>query len=344
MDTTISVARRLKLVLAIASCLACSIGGQVNASESEPAPEPIFYKNHPETTKWISKMVSQHGFKKAELQSLFQEVERKDKILASIKRPAEKTMTWERYRGIFLKEDRIAGGQAFRETHKEILKKAEVEYGVPPEIITAILGVETLYGERMGTYRVIDALSTLGFDYPRRSKFFQKELTEFLILAREEGADPTALNGSYAGAMGFGQFMPSSYRAYAVDFDKDGQRDIWKNESDAIGSVANYFRRHKWKTGAPIVTKATVKGSAFKSKVNKKLRPYITIGELAKLGVTTDLKLPSTEKVTLMELEGANGLEYWVGLHNFYVITRYNHSRLYGMAVHDLSKAINNTL
>jgi membrane-bound lytic murein transglycosylase B len=214
---------------------------------------------------------------------------------------------------------------------------------VPAEIIVAIIGVETYYGRVAGSYRVIDALSTLAFDYPARSPFFTSELKHYLILARDQGLDPTELKGSYAGAMGFGQFMPSSYREYARDFDGDGIVDIWENPVDAIGSVANYFKQHGWRTGETVVVAADANDDTPEDvfvQSRKDLKPEHTIAEFAAQGVVAREKLDPAALATAMKFELEDGYEYWLGLHNFYVITRYNHSAMYAMSVYQLSQRL----
>lgn len=289
---------------------------------------------------FIDKMVKKHGFNEADLKNIFSQVEIKPSILAAIKRPAE-SKPWYEYRNIFLKERRIKGGVKFWNEHAATLQKAEERYGVPAEIIVAIIGVETRYGKHTGSYRIIDALSTLGFEYPRRSKFFLSELENFLIISREERISPLKLKGSYAGAMGQPQFMPSSFRQYAVDFDGDGHRDLWENTADAIGSVANYFRRHHWQTGEPVVTRATVSKKDYSKILDKGLKPHTTLAKLQKAGVTTDASWPGEAKSALFKLDKSETeQQYWVGLQNFYVISRYNRSALYSLAVHQLSQEI----
>jgi len=223
----------------------------------------------------------------------------------------------------------------------DILGRAAKEFGVEPAIIVAIIGVETRYGSNTGSYRVIDALSTLAFEYPPRSKFFRSELEQFLLLAREEDVDRSSAKGSYAGAMGYGQFIPSSYRAYAVDFSKDGKRDLWNNREDIIGSVANYFRRHGWMKGAPVAAIIDSGSPLADFDVSKNLKPAETsAGDYAAKGVTTQPPLPADLPVSLLQLEQADGPEFWLTGKNFYVITRYNRSPLYAMAVFQLSEAI----
>ena len=208
-------------------------------------------------------------------------------------------------------------------------------------MIVAIIGVETRYGRVTGRHRVVDALMTLAFDYPPRASFFRKELTQFLLLAREEGKNPTSLTGSYAGAMGFGQFIPSSYRNYAVDFDRDGVRDIWQNRTDAIGSVANYFSRHGWRGAAQVTLPVQLKAETEQllDIANQSLKPTHSVAEMAEMGVNVD-GLDPEARVLLLRLLGGDKPEYWLGFDDFYVITRYNHSRLYAMAVYQLGQEI----
>jgi membrane-bound lytic murein transglycosylase B len=271
--------------------------------------------------------------------ALLDQAERKQSILDAISRPAEKTKPWYDYRKIFLTDKRAREGVAFAQQNAETLAKVSDQTGVPASVITAIIGVETFYGRITGSYRVIDALATLAFDYPKRSPFFTRELQNFLVLAYESGKDPLALKGSYAGAMGYGQFMPSSYRAYAVDYDGDGVADIWTNADDAIASVANYFLRHGWQPGAPVIVPANYDGDSSEIFAGG-LKPEKTVGELAEEGFAprsaTDISLVATP----LRLEGSEGYEYWLCLENFYVITRYNHSAMYALSVWQLSQEI----
>jgi membrane-bound lytic murein transglycosylase B len=291
----------------------------------------------------IEELVQEQGFDREELQAVFAAAQRKDSIIKAMSRPAEKTKAWYEYRAIFLTEKRASGGLAFYAKHRDVLHRAEQELGVPAEVIVAIIGVETSYGGNTGSYRVIDALSTLAFDYPKRSRFFTGELKNFLILTRDQGLDPLALKGSYAGAMGYGQFMPSSYLSYAIDFDGDGLIDIWNNPVDAIGSVANYFNRHGWKTGEPVVFTAQASAGAADSwfvQRRSDLVPEHTVADFAGAGITVEQDLGPDDMATAMKFELEDGYEYWLGLHNFYVITRYNHSAMYAMSVHQLSREI----
>ncbi|MCP5159668.1 MAG: lytic murein transglycosylase B [Gammaproteobacteria bacterium] len=289
---------------------------------------------------FIREMTTRHGFNPTRLQAIFSRARIQPSIIAAMSRPAE-AKPWYAYRDIFINDRRIRGGVEFWRTHAATLAKAEQVYGVPPEIVVAIIGVETQYGGNMGSYRVLEALSTLAFDYPRRANYFRKELENYLLLARAEGIDPLALRGSYAGAMGLGQFMPSSFLSYAVDFDGDGHRDLWSNPRDAIGSVANYFKKHGWRRGEPVASPASVSDARYVALVSRQLSPpRDSIARLQAQGVSPRESVSGGQSAMLLEFEGRNGLEYWLGFDNFYVITRYNHSQLYAMAVYQLSQAI----
>ncbi|WP_411860632.1 lytic murein transglycosylase B [Pseudomonas sp. JM0905a] len=300
------------------------------------------YEGSPQVAEFVAEMTRDYGFAGEQLVDLFREVERKQSILDAISRPAERVKPWKEYRPIFITPARIQKGVTFWNQHADALARAEKEYGVPAQVIVAIIGVETFYGGNTGNFRVIDALSTLGFDYPPRADFFRKQLKEFLLLAREEQVDPLLLKGSYAGAMGLPQFMPSSFRAYAVDFDGDGHIDIWNNPVDAIGSVASYFKRHGWVHGAPVVSRAQVRGERIDEGLTQGLDPVKNVGDLRTLGWASGDALRDDVPVTAFRLEGDEGAEYWMGLPNFYVITRYNRSAMYAMAVHQLSELLVN--
>jgi membrane-bound lytic murein transglycosylase B len=301
------------------------------------------YDLHPAATRLVDELVEEEGFDREALTQLFARAERKDSILEAIARPAEKTKPWYEYRAIFLNDKRERQGVEFYKQHRETLERAEREFGVPAELIVAVIGVETSYGRNMGSYRVLDALSTLGFDYPPRSAFFTSELKNYLILTRDQGMDPTKMKGSYAGAMGYGQFMPSSYRAYAVDFDGDHVIDIWENPVDAIGSVANYFKQHGWRPGQIVVAQADSAADTPPDifvKSRKELKPKRNIAQFAGKGVVAREQLDPEALAIAMRFELEKGYQYWLGLHNFYVITRYNHSAMYAMSVYQLSQAI----
>lgn len=297
------------------------------------------FNNNDELQEFIQEMVKQHRFDKAELQQLFEEAELHQSILDAISRPAE-SKPWHEYRPIFVTHDRTIGGVRFWRNNRQTLEQAEAEFGVPSQIITAIIGVETRYGKHAGQYPVLDALATLAFAYPPRSSFFRKELEQYLLMTREEGLNPRRQKGSYAGAMGMPQFISSSFRRYAIDFDNDGKRDLWDNPTDVIGSVANYFRKHQWKPGHPIAHKVKVHGDKYHALVSDNLRPHLGQQQMLDNGVILPRDIPRDIEGSLIALETENGPEYWVVWHNFYVISRYNHSALYSMAVFQLSELI----
>ena len=303
----------------------------------------VNYAQREDVKQFIDEMVDQHQFDRAYLEQKFATAKRLDNVLESIAKPAEKELTWKQYRPIFVTTKRTTKGKAFMQQHKETLDRAEKEYGVPVEIIAAIIGVESYYGKHTGKYTIFDSLTTLGFDYPKRSKFFKSELKQFLLLSKEEHIDVDEMTGSYAGAMGMPQFISSSYRRYAVDFDGDGKRDLWNSVPDVIGSVANYFSVHGWREGDSVVHQATVKNTSV-IKGENKLKPYESIAQFKQQGVTMK-QHPKTgfddkQLATLLKLEGKKGDEYWLGLKNFYVITRYNHNEMYAMAVFQLSEKL----
>lgn len=298
------------------------------------------YKHHPKAKAFVKKMESQHGFDPAFVYDLLQDAKRKQSIIDAISRPAEKTLNWARYRKIFLTEKRISQGREFMRDNQVALERAQRDFGVPAEIIAAIIGVETSYGKIKGSYRVLDSLATLGFDYPPRGKFFLSELEQYLLLVKEQRFDAKTVKGSYAGAMGYGQFISSSYRHYAIDFDGDGVADIVNNVVDAIGSVANYFKSHGWNPGATIAVTAQAGNGYDQTIANKKLKPKYTVDELASRGYIATAPVDPEQLATAMVLAGESGDEYWLGLKNFYVITRYNHSHLYAMAVFQLSEEL----
>ncbi|WP_461517806.1 lytic murein transglycosylase B [Porticoccus sp.] len=297
------------------------------------------YLDSTEAKAFADRMVSEHGFDRAEVNALLAAAEKKQSIIDAMQRPAEKVKPWKDYRKIFITEKRIDEGVDFWRNNREALKQASEQFQVAPEVIVAIIGVETFYGRIKGSFRVIDALATLSFDYPPRSAFFTRQLEEFLLLAREQRHDPLTLTGSYAGAMGYGQFIPSSYRSFAVDFDGDGFADIWDNSTDAIGSVANYFAKHGWVMGEPVVSRAKTSND-FDQQLLNQMKLEKTVAELSALGFTPLESVPMGGKGMPVKLEADEGMQYWLGLNNFYVITRYNHSNMYAMAVHQLSQLI----
>ena len=320
-----------KLVLGLGLTLAVT-----HVSAQDPS-----YAKHPLTVAFIEEMSTEAGFLPEPLQAIFTNAERKQAILDAISRPAERVKQWKEYRPIFITQARVDKGVEFWAKNQAALQRAEQEYGVPAEFIVAIIGVETIYGGNTGNYRVIDALSTLAFDYPPRAPFFRQQLKEYLLLTREEQVDPLSLKGSYAGAMGLPQFMPGSFRAYAVDFDHDGHIDIWKNPTDAIGSVANYFIKHGWQPGQKVVIRADIKSAAKADQgLSDNLDPKITVQQLQKLGWKPRASLDKKTNVTAFRLEAEQGAEYWIGLANFHAITRYNRSVMYAMAVNELAELL----
>lgn len=293
---------------------------------------------------FVAEMSERHGFDRGELQRLFDQAEHKPAIIEAISRPAERVRPWHEYRELFINDQRIGDGVAFFREHRETLERVSRDSGVPAELLVAILGIETQYGRITGGYRVIDALSTLAFDYPPRSAFFRGELEQFLLLTREERVDPLAAVGSYAGAMGAPQFISSSYRRYAVDGNGDGRRDLWGSWHDVFGSMANYLAKHGWETGGPVVSRAELGAADPAALVSKALALDSSVGALRENGVRFDAAAGAEQAVLLFELSNASGPEYWVGFRNFYVITRYNRSRKYAMAVLELGNAIAESL
>ncbi len=291
--------------------------------------------------EFIQEMVAKHGFDRQQLRGLLSRASYRQSIIDAITRPAE-AKPWAQYRPIFVTPERAREGVAYWQANRELLERAEREYGVPPEIVTAIIGVETRYGRHAGTYPVIDALSTLAFAYPKRADFFRRELEEFLLLSREERVSAAKALGSYAGALGKPQFIPSSYRQYAVDFDGDGRRDLWDSDADVIGSVAAYFKRHGWQRGRPVTRRAEGVAESHRKLAERGMKPSIRLDHLREAGIRPQqpLSLPDDTLSSLIRLQGDQGPEYWLGLPNFYVITRYNHSNLYAMAVFQLSQEI----
>ena len=298
------------------------------------------YSTQPDAIRLIDELVHEQGFNAAELKAVLAKATRQDKILEAISRPAEKTMPWYTYRKIFLGSERIDEGVAFWRDNAVVLDQAYAKFGVAPEYVVAIIGVETRFGKHRGAYRVLDALTTLAFDYPPRAPFFRSELKQFLLLAREEKKPAETLMGSYAGAMGYGQFISSSYRNYAVDFDGDGLRDIWDNTADAVGSVANYFAEHRWTGTDPVLIDLGDASGALQAQPATELASTSTLGNLRKSGVTIETALPDSTPVAIHGFQFEDGQRISVGFNDFYSITRYNHSIMYARAVHELAQSI----
>ncbi|WP_198683397.1 lytic murein transglycosylase B [Peristeroidobacter agariperforans] len=302
-------------------------------------PAQAFDIKRPEVRSFIDTMTHEHGFEKAQLEALLKTAETKQPILDAISRPAERVVPWWEYRERFLTEKRINQGADFWLGHGEKLK--QIPDPQLADVVVGILGVETSFGRITGRYKVLDALVTLGFDYPPRGEFFLGELQEFLLLSREEKVDPASVLGSYAGAMGAAQFISSSYRKWAVDGDGDGHRDLWHSWDDVIGSIANYLVQNGWMNGQPVAVEATLEDHDL-SRFDIKLALNETVQSLREKGVKFDTELPPDTPAMLVVGQGKDGPLYRVGFNNFYAITRYNRSPMYAMAVHDLGEAIQN--
>jgi membrane-bound lytic murein transglycosylase B len=284
--------------------------------------------------QFIQMMVKQHHFKRQDIVAALKEAKFQPQIVESMDKPYEKK-TWDVYRDLFLQPERVQAGLNFWQANQKALARAEQDYGVPADMIVAIIGVETLYGKHQGTYRVLDALTTLAFYYPKRSEYFTKELSEFFLLCREQGVAVNRYNGSYAGAMGKPQFMPSSYRFYAVDYTGKGHSDLMNNDSDAIGSVANFFHRHGWQAKRGIAQRVEMRGIAYRHLAkNSKMADY-SLQHLLRAGVKPlSPLLDHSQKAGVIELETPAGQEYWLAYPNFYVITHYNRSPQYALVVY----------
>jgi membrane-bound lytic murein transglycosylase B len=299
---------------------------------------------HPGSEEFIQRATTEFGLDESNVRELLASAEFQQSIVDAISRPAE-GKPWHEYRKIFLTNSRIRQGIEFWNEHQDLIARAAEKFGVDEEIIVAIIGVETAYGRITGSYRTVDALVTLGFYYPKnlssdRSGFFSKELLEYMKLAQEEGLPAGQVKGSYAGAMGMGQFMPSSYREYAVDLDDDGKRDLWRSTPDVIGSVANYLHRHGWQPRQPVVRSARVSQAADFDMIKRSLKPTLTVGEWREKGFSSSSELSPTLPAAVLKLVEEDRDSYWLTFNNFYVITRYNRSPRYAMAVYELSQEI----
>ncbi|RUO59447.1 lytic murein transglycosylase B [Pseudidiomarina insulisalsae] len=319
-----------------AAALTISLAGATASAQTPPvsASEPA------EQQQFIDELVANYQLDRTTITALLAQARLNEDVLAAIQRPWE-AKPWHEYYPIFLTDKRLAAGLSFWQQYADTLARAEQEYGVPAEVIVAIIGVETFYGSYLGKYSVLDTLYTLGFHYPPRAQFFRKELGEFIRLTEAEQLPATELKGSYAGAMGYGQFISSSYRHYAVDFDGDGVRDLLTNPVDAIGSVANYFAKHHWRANAPVAIELA-STARHADLAEKSLRLTETVAELKAKGLQLpdDTTLEADAKAKVFAFEQPQGEDYWLGLHNFYVISRYNHSPLYAMVVHQFSQQL----
>ncbi len=319
------------------AALVAALSVPAQAAETDPAAKAAF----------ITEASAKYGLTEAEITGWLAKADYRQSIVNAMSRPAERVKSWKAYRPIFITDARVAGGQRFLAEHRDALQAVADSTGVPKQYIVAIIGVETAYGRITGSFEVLDALYTLGFHYPslgnpereaRRSAFFRDELAQSLLLAREEGIDIPSQKGSYAGAMGWGQFMPSSYRAYAKDGDGDGRRDLFNSLPDVFASIANYFVAHGWERGNPVVARAVATDAASFTPPN--LEPSFSLAELGEKGFRPAQPITHDAPATLVTLEGADGTEHWLGFRNFYVITRYNRSSMYALAVHQLAEAI----
>jgi membrane-bound lytic murein transglycosylase B len=298
------------------------------------------YQGREDVAAFVQRIAAETSYTEQELVGLFTRVEKQEHLFAKLDRPAEKELQWYQYKGIFIKDRRIDLGVKFWRENRELLAEVSEKTGVPPEIIVAIIGVETFYGIYRGKDPVFDSLVTLAFDYPRRAKFFTVELEQFLLLAKEQGFDARALRGSYAGAMGMPQFISSSYRNYAIDFDQDGQTNLFDSIPDIAGSVANYFVKHGWQQDGRVARPLQVTDGNLADSLEPGVKPNYTWAELKQNGLGSQFTISEETPVALVRLEQKDHAEYWVGFQNFYVITRYNHSELYAMAVYQLAKLI----
>ena len=302
------------------------------------------YADRPETQQFIQEMHERHGFDKDALSYVFRRAQHLPSVIKAISPPVDPVAvrSWQRYRGRFIEPIRIKAGLAFWARHQDSIRAASEKYGVPEEIIVGIIGVETIYGRNTGNYQTVSALSTLAFDYPRRAELFRGELENLLLMAREQGRDPLDYQGSYAGALGLPQFLPSSVRNYAVDFDGDGRIDLLNSPKDAIGSVARYMQMHGWESGAPVAVRASVGGDAnLVPLLANDINPAFDASTLASHGVRAASGETPAGKAAFVELvTPGDDSEYWLGYQNFYVITRYNRSSFYAMSVFQLGEAI----
>jgi len=308
-----------------------------------PAAEPVatpFDLRRPEIASFVDEVVNHDGFSRKAVVALLAQAQPQPKIIEAMNKPLEKVAPWWEYRERFMTPERIDRGAQFWLDHRLVLERVAAQYQVPAEYLVAIIGVETYYGRVTGPYRALDALATLAFDYPPREKFFRSELEEFLILTRENRLDPLTVKGSYAGALGVPQFMPSQYRRYAVDADTNNHRDLWSNWDDILASVANYLHEYGWTPGAPVLAETSLDPDPSFQIEPHNLELNETVGSLAAHGVRIEADVPPDTPAVLLSAEQRDGPAYRVGFHNFYVITRYNRSARYAMTVHDLAAAV----
>ena len=323
----------MKRLIALAmACLA------LFAAAAQAAPS---YGGRADVDRFIAMMVETHGFKKRQLQAVFRKVEPQPGVIKAMTLAPESSQSWQTYRALFVNAKRIDAGVQFWNRYAGTLERAAAEFGVPEEVIVGIIGVETTYGRNMGTYRVIDALTTLAFDSPTRNEFFRGQLESYLLFTRDAKIDVFRVKGSYAGAIGIPQFMPGSYRRFALDYDGDGRADLAESPVDAIGSIGNFLRAHGWVPGQPVAVPARASGESWRSLVQSGSRARFRARELAWFGITPAVALDEESPCSLIEL-GTQGQpsELWVGLRNFDVLTQYNKASFYAIAVLELGRSM----
>ncbi len=335
----------LTAVLACATLAGTPLRAQPAPAAATPAldtlfPAEPFDTQRPQIAQFVDEVVARDGLERREVLALLRKAQPQAKILEIMTRPLERIAPWWEYRDRFVTPERIAQGAQFWFDHRLVLERIAAQYQVPPEYLVAIIGVETKYGRLTGSYRVLDALCTLGFDYPPRAAYFKSELEQFLLLTRENRLDPLEVRGSYAGAMGVPQFMPSAYRRYAVAADLDHPRDLWKDWDDILASVGNYLREYGWEPGGPVLAETSLDPDPNFQIEPHNLELNETVAGLGEHGVRVELAVPPDTPAVLLSAEQRDGPAYRVGFHNFYVITRYDHSARYAMAVHDLAQAV----
>jgi membrane-bound lytic murein transglycosylase B len=340
---------RLTLIAAATLALQALVSQPALAAKKRPAATTASktdFSQREEVRAFIADMVARHGFVESELHQLFSRARHYPAIIELITPPTDaRAKSWHAYRDRFIEPVRIKAGVELWNRYPAELARAQAQYGVPAEIIVAIMGVETVYGRNRGSWRVIDALATIAFDYPKRAAYFRSELENYLLFAREHDIDVFSVRGSYAGAIGIPQFMPSSWRNWAVDFDGDGRIDLRESFADSIGSIASFLKGHGWVAGAPIAFAASVDGAAYREFLARDILPSVPISELARYGVASaglaQKALPPETRTALIDLMTPDAAsEYWLGLANFYVITRYNRSSFYAMSVLGLAEAV----
>lgn len=298
------------------------------------------YRNRPDVEAFIERLAKTSDYSEQRLVALFSQAKQQTQLFERMNKPAEKKLEWYQYRKIFLTEKRINKGVEFWKKNRKLLQQVEQKYQVPAEILVAIVGVETFYGVYKGKAPVFDTLVTFAFDYPKRASFFTRELEEFLILSARQKFKVREVKGSYAGAMGMPQFIASSYSNYAVDFDGDGKINLFDSVPDILGSVANYFKRHQWQSGEAVTFPLSLSTSNTVNNVEIGLKPSHSWKTLKDAGLSAQTPIKNDTAVALISLQQKQQVEYWAGLQNFYVITRYNHSEMYAMAVYQLSQKI----